>query len=393
MPASSQWTELIAAVRRDLAVAVEQSIAKMLSLSYAELDEEVLRTTVANRFTVVLDGLAERRPPGRSEDESDSIAFGELRARQGVTYSDLLTGWRFGGDALYRLARDVAQPTPERDGLLLDFIELTMAWVDFASLAMATGHRRGELSRARELQHVQTNLVRRILNGTAGASEIVAGLEPLHLDPRASYLAVRARPNAAVGMTAIEGYLGVDGVHGRRRGLTALLDGDLCGFVAATPPRQVAPTVIGISDPAPLTAFTTPFRQATRALETAMAFGVAGTFDFASLAVHAGVLGDPDVGAVLHARYIAPLHDLAGGEAILQTVQRLLANDGSVDATATALGVHANTVRHRLRRFEALTERSLTSHETTVELWWALQARQLIRPERAGFVDSAAEQD
>jgi DNA-binding PucR family transcriptional regulator len=33
--------------------------------------------------------------------------------------------------------------------------------------------------------------------------------------------------------------------------------------------------------------------------------------------------------------------------------------------------------RSFLRRFEALTDRSLANHETTVELWWALQARQL----------------
>lgn len=380
MHASSQWTELIADVRRDLSIAVERTTAKMLSLSYAQLDEETLRTTVTNRFMFVLDGLAARRPPGLAEDEFDSVAFGELRARQGVSYSDLLTGWRFGGDALYRLARDVAPPGPQRDGLLLDFIELTMTWVDFASLAMAAGHRDGELARARELQHVQTNLVRRVLNGTAGASEIAAGLEPLHLDPHAPYFAVRVRPSAAAAMSAIESYLGVDGLHGRRRGLTALLDGDLSGFVSSMPAQRAAPTVIGISGPAPLTAFTTSFRQATRALETAMGFGVSGTFHFSSLAVHAAVRGDPDVGAVLLARYVEPLRELAGGEAILQTVQRLLANDGSVDATATALGVHANTVRHRLKRFETLTQRSLTSQETLLELWWALQARELTSP-------------
>jgi hypothetical protein len=79
---------------------------------------------------MVIDGLAEHRPPGLASDDMDSDAYGELRARQGVTFSELLTGWRFGGDALYRLARELAPDTPTRDTILLEFIELTMRWVN-----------------------------------------------------------------------------------------------------------------------------------------------------------------------------------------------------------------------------------------------------------------------
>jgi DNA-binding PucR family transcriptional regulator len=45
--------------------------------------------------------------------------------------------------------------------------------------------------------------------------------------------------------------------------------------------------------------------------------------------------------------------------------------------TAGALGVHPNTVRKRLERFEARTGRSLRDSETEVELWWAFQDRRL----------------
>ena len=44
---------------------------------------------------------------------------------------------------------------------------------------------------------------------------------------------------------------------------------------------------------------------------------------------------------------------------------------------AETLGLHANTVRHRLERFEEITGRSLRETETVVELWWALQRRRL----------------
>jgi PucR C-terminal helix-turn-helix domain len=38
------------------------------------------------------------------------------------------------------------------------------------------------------------------------------------------------------------------------------------------------------------------------------------------------------------------------------------------------LTIHANTVRHRLKRFEELTGRPLTNSEVAVELWLALEA-------------------
>ena len=97
-----------------------------------------------------------------------------------------------------------------------------------------------------------------------------------------------------------------------------------------------------------------------------------------SLALQATIIGDPDVGEVLRARYIDPLQAVAGGRAILDTVQHYLSNDGRIDGTASALGIHANTVRHRLRRFEDLTGRSLTNSEVAVELWLALEANRLV---------------
>jgi hypothetical protein len=84
----------------------------------------------------------------------------------------MLAVWRVGLENLYALARRVAAPGPNRDALLLEFLELALAWADFAMLHAAEGHRRGELSRAREQLHAQTNFVRRVLSGTATQGEI-----------------------------------------------------------------------------------------------------------------------------------------------------------------------------------------------------------------------------
>lgn len=41
------------------------------------------------------------------------------------------------------------------------------------------------------------------------------------------------------------------------------------------------------------------------------------------------------------------------------------------------LSIHVNTLRYRLERFAALTEADLQDTETTFEVWWALQYRNL----------------
>jgi hypothetical protein len=58
---------------------------------------------------------------------------------------------------------------------------------------------------------------------------------------------------------------------------------------------------------------------------------------------------------------------------LLKTLRSWLANHGSWDRTATALGVHRNTVRHRLAQVEHLIERDLSDPDVRMELWFALQ--------------------
>jgi DNA-binding PucR family transcriptional regulator len=119
------------------------------------------------------------------------------------------------------------------------------------------------------------------------------------------------------------------------------------------------------------------FRQAGRALETALALGTKGIFSFGDLSIQPAIASNDDLGAVMLTRYVDAVLALPAGSAILDTAERYLANDRSVDLTAKDLDVHPNTVRHRLERFEEITGRSLRETETVVELWWALQRRRL----------------
>jgi DNA-binding PucR family transcriptional regulator len=119
------------------------------------------------------------------------------------------------------------------------------------------------------------------------------------------------------------------------------------------------------------------FRQASRALDTALTLGASGVFGFGDLSLHPAIATDSDIGDVMLARYIRPVLNLTGGATVLTTTERYLGNDRNIEMTAKDLRVHPNTVRQRLDRFEEATGRSLRETETVVEVWWALQRRRL----------------
>jgi hypothetical protein len=337
---------------------------------------DVRRTLVIRSYQAILVGLKTRQRPGASADGTVFELGGEARGRDGVAIREMLGLWRVGLENLQWLARRVAPSPPDRDALLLEFLECAMTWADFAMMHAAEGHRRGELSQARELQRAQASCVRRVLSGTASPAEIRAAIEPLNLDADGSYHAVRVRPMPDSDMDAIERYLGADGVIRRGNGLLALIDGDACGFVAQLP--RSAPThAVGVSAPVKLPAMQPAFRHATRALETALTLGFKGIFGIGDLGIHPALVVDTELGDVMVDRYVRPILALSGGDAILKTVERYLVNDRSVDITAKELSVHPNTVRQRLARFEDVTDRSLRDTEAVVEVWWALQRRRV----------------
>jgi hypothetical protein len=371
------WTLLIKAVRAEIAEAIETTLQRTHTMhSYDAVTIDVRRELVTRSYQAVLHGMEGRRRPDASTDGTVFELAGEARGRQGVAIREMLALWRIGLETLHALARRVAPTEPGRDALLLEFLECAMTWADFAMMHAAEGHRRGELSQARELQHAQSNCVRRVLSGTASAGEIGTAIEPLALDPHGSYHAVRVRPMPDFDMEAIERYLSADGVVKRGNGLLALIDGDACGFVAQLP-RSAPRHAVGISDPVKLAEMQPAFKQATRALETALTLGFRGIFGIGDLGIHPALVVDTEVGDVMMDRYVRPILAHSGGDAILTTVERYLINDRSVDITARELTVHSNTVRQRLAKFEDVTQRSMRDTEVVVELWWALQRRHI----------------
>lgn len=75
--------------------------------------------------------------------------------------------------------------------------------------------------------------------------------------------------------------------------------------------------------------------------------------------------------------YLGELRTSAEGPELMDTLRAWLEQHGQVDAAAQRLGIHRHTVRHRLRRAEAVLGRSLDDPAVRADLWFALTA---VRP-------------
>lgn len=62
------------------------------------------------------------------------------------------------------------------------------------------------------------------------------------------------------------------------------------------------------------------------------------------------------------------------------TLREIFVSDGQRGPAAAALGIHRNTLRDRITRFERLTGRSLASPDDRAELWLALRAEDATHP-------------
>ncbi|MGD9954834.1 MAG: PucR family transcriptional regulator [Candidatus Nanopelagicales bacterium] len=81
---------------------------------------------------------------------------------------------------------------------------------------------------------------------------------------------------------------------------------------------------------------------------------------------------DPAAADAWAAALLAPLDQPGERADLAATLHAWLGRHGQVDAAAADLGVHRHTVRHRLRRAEALLGRSLDDPGVRAELWLAL---------------------
>jgi hypothetical protein len=385
MAASSDPSSL--AAKRDLVARLlahlEPLPAQLLERMQAEIPayRDIARNDLLPAAITGITGILTAVGDGRPFTDTELATFGEhgeMRARQGIAFEDMLVGWRLAVRTALEALVAVGHDNGISDRDLLTLTHDVLATSDAAILVLARGHHAAARELAGYEQDRLTDLVRAILLGTLSRAEIRVRIESYGLDPEGEYHAIRVRVTPNTQISALTRRTGhIPGTH--VRGLTASIDGDIAGFLDQ-PPDAVPDATIGLGPPARLDRLEPSFRRATRAMTTAAAFGLTGVHDLRGLGLLPAVLDEHEVSDELIDRYITPLGTGEAAETLLDTVRHYLSLGMRADIVAQKLFVHHNTVRYRIRRFEELTDTTLRDPDRALETWWALQRHRLTTP-------------
>ncbi len=143
------------------------------------------------------------------------------------------------------------------------------------------------------------------------------------------------------------------------------------------PPRRPTPTCSRAWGSATTPTWTTrgSLARSWARARRALAAGGIGVRSYDDLGGGLEALLDPAAADAWAAALLAPLDEPAERADLAATLLAWLSRHGQVDAAAADLGVHRHTVRHRLRRAEALLGRSLDDPGVRAELYLALTRR------------------
>jgi hypothetical protein len=338
---------------------------------FRRLPAEALAGAILGNLTRALTALRELREPTGVELEP-AAAIGRERAEQGLTIDAVLHAYRISVSALWTRFGELARLRGADVAAVLAFSETLWVWADAVMDVVAAAHREVELEHAREEQQRRDAFVLALLTGTLDADDLRRESGTFGLDPERDYVAFRARANGGGAPPHRLASALAD-----RAGLVTALEHDLAGVASRAPEARPGVTV-GIAPPARVEALPSAFAHASRALQTALAFGEEGVFSLADLSIRPAILADEALGDAFDVRYLEPLSALGRlGAELEATLRAWLASGMRIEDAARALHVHPNTLRHRLRRFEETTGAELRNPDDLVELWWALERRRL----------------
>jgi hypothetical protein len=338
---------------------------------FRRLPSETLSGAIRGNVTRALSALRDVRAPTDAELEQ-AAEIGRERAEQGLTVDAVLHAYRISITAVWSRFGELARERGADVASVLAFSETLWLWADAVMDIVGTAHREVELEQAREEQQRRDAFVLALLSGTLDAAELRLQSATFGLDADRPYIPFRARStgDAALSRRVAVALAGPEG-------LVTGLDRDFAG-IAARSPAVVARVVCGLGPPARLESLPAAFASASRALQTAVAFGQEGALTLADLSIRPAILADEALGDAFAARYLEPLAGLGRLGAELETTLRTwFDQEMRVEDTARTLHIHPNTLRHRLRRFEDTTGATLRDPRNLVELWWALERRRL----------------
>jgi hypothetical protein len=306
----------------------------------------------------------------------DEVARVAERTVQGVPAGELHSAYR---TCLLLLADHFARTAREM-GLDADVIlsgtRLLWETADVLASVVVTARQSAELDVAREDESQRGDFLRALVLDSPRHAELVRRAPAYGLPQERLYWVIRARSDQTAQGDEIRAHLESQTRTLGCSPLLGVIEGDIVGVVPTRPKASVTTMCAGVDGPVTLEQVPHAFATASRMLDVALGFGMTGIFDLAGLGLRVPVASEPELGKMLTDRYLLPLRKAGEfGEVLEQTLTAYVAAGGNIKSTASALGVHPNTVRHRLRRIEDITGAFFDDLDSLIELWWAVSWR------------------
>jgi len=367
---------------QDVACAVRAEVDFYKSTRVVTDDD--LLASCADNLRIALNSLQE----GVAFDTSPAVATGSRRAAAGVPLPAVMDAYRIGS---YRLWDAVVDIATEKRGVSRDMmIEATRRIWRFQNVytdAMTSAHREQTMHQVLEDEAERAALTEALLDGRHITDYSVWEVAQLLRLPLSGPYIVIAAECPTVGKQALPGIspkLRAVDIFSAWRLLPDIQVG--IAQIASEPKRDTMLELIerqaikrvGVS---PQFDELTDTAQALRYARVAMNArcsknGGVTVFDDSVLAVAA--VSAPEITEKVATVILGQFDDLPSEEkdVLINTFRAWLANQGSAANAAAQLHVHPNTVRHRLRRIEARTGRSLAVPNQLAELCLAFAVRE-----------------
>ncbi|HET9167954.1 MAG TPA: helix-turn-helix domain-containing protein [Actinospica sp.] len=337
--------------------------ARAKSPSVAALPECEVRRNVAALLAAVAQGFAGGAPV---PDPAAADALAADRVAQGVPLDGLLEGFQAGRAHLLLVLTEQARARGVAPETLIDaLVELDGFTTELQNRLIHT-YRTHELGQARTGYAIRLQALRALLHGAEGVHAAEAGL-----DPAKRYHCLIADVTEPREAARVEAVLAAAG------GIAGFVDGYLCCVTPRLPAPDSVDHMAVVTSPAqPATRLATVYPLCRSALAAARRRALTGLRSITELSAFVAVDAHPELGRVLAADLLPRLDPAKSFHRLLaQTALAYLAHGRQLTPTAAALHVHANTVKHRLRRMTDLTGFGATPAEpitATLHWWWAL---------------------
>jgi hypothetical protein len=303
--------------------------------------------------------------------------LGRGEARQGRSMDALLSAYRVGARVAWQELSATAVDAGLSAATVARFAELVFAFIDELSASSVAGHSDELATTGRVRQRYLERLAKQLLIGEP-AETLRESAEKAGWRPPDTFTAVIVAEDQTRGLAARFGQAtlqvsedlpGVDGSES----LAVLLVPDLDGRHRAQLRSALQGRRALVGPARPWMSVQSSYRRALRARELTVADDV-DLIDTEQHLVELVLTADREAADDLRRHALAPLAELRPNTAqrLAETLRSWLLHQGSRDAVAADLFVHAQTVRYRMTQLRALYGDRLDDPRTILELTVAL---------------------